>query len=366
MEGAVLKKRFDEIFDSSRYTKAVDSMRKKEKLYVSQAKDIKADLAGLSSHKHAAQGFQQELENAQEAIEQLDEQKVELAKQMKSTEQDLKKYTDILESMQDVEGQIDEKKNDLHQQEVVVQKQRNMLEQDMTDKPLEKLQEEYNDFDENMQVRIDELEQLEARYQELQADIQKLQDKEKSLAQQATKLDVEKSAHEKRLGDRYKLMEKIAQTHQLEIDITQTQGDQSFIASVNMMSHKGLSQDSVVSVSAEDLASFLDALEKKETELADMVASQKNQNQALEKEYFKALGNLQRDKDAIERDIQRISEEKQQHQAELNELSELAKKPGVSRLRKSDVRCRLICGYIVNHFFRLKNQERGLMSVVSA
>ena len=74
MEGAVLKKRFYEIFDSSRYTKAVDSMRKKEKLYVSQAKDIKADLAGLSSHKHAAQGFQQDLENAQEAFEQLDEQ----------------------------------------------------------------------------------------------------------------------------------------------------------------------------------------------------------------------------------------------------------------------------------------------------
>lgn len=59
MEGAVLKKRFDEIFDSTKYTKALKMFRDTEKEYLMKAKDLKAETSSLASHRHAATGFKQ-------------------------------------------------------------------------------------------------------------------------------------------------------------------------------------------------------------------------------------------------------------------------------------------------------------------
>ena len=50
-EGAVLKKRFDDIFDSARYTKALDVLNKQKKGLASKAKDISGDLKGLHADK---------------------------------------------------------------------------------------------------------------------------------------------------------------------------------------------------------------------------------------------------------------------------------------------------------------------------
>ena len=86
-EGAILKKRFDDIFDSTRYTKAIDVFRKTEKELTSKAKDLKADLAGLQSHKHAAQGLRKDMENQQETLDMLDDQKKQLTDSIKAAEQ---------------------------------------------------------------------------------------------------------------------------------------------------------------------------------------------------------------------------------------------------------------------------------------
>jgi len=61
-EGAELKKRFDDIFDSTRFAKALDAIKTERKTYASLAKDLKAELEGLNSHKFAACGFREELE----------------------------------------------------------------------------------------------------------------------------------------------------------------------------------------------------------------------------------------------------------------------------------------------------------------
>ena len=52
MEGAVLKKRFDDIFDSTRYAKALDEIKVTRKRYQGSVKDLKADLNLLAGHKH--------------------------------------------------------------------------------------------------------------------------------------------------------------------------------------------------------------------------------------------------------------------------------------------------------------------------
>jgi DNA repair protein RAD50 len=49
-ESAVLKKKFDEIFDSTRYTKALDELKKTKKDVTEQAKSLKVDLAAIQVH----------------------------------------------------------------------------------------------------------------------------------------------------------------------------------------------------------------------------------------------------------------------------------------------------------------------------
>ena len=62
MEGAVLKKRFDDIFDSTRYVKALEELKEQKKKYMAKVKDHKTDLAKLEAHKHASLGLRMDLD----------------------------------------------------------------------------------------------------------------------------------------------------------------------------------------------------------------------------------------------------------------------------------------------------------------
>jgi len=61
-EGAVLKTKFDAIFDSTKYAKALEAIKETKKRYANKVKDLKTDLALLLGHKHAANNFRRELD----------------------------------------------------------------------------------------------------------------------------------------------------------------------------------------------------------------------------------------------------------------------------------------------------------------
>ncbi|CAN0420285.1 unnamed protein product, partial [Laminaria digitata] len=65
-EGAVVKTKFDDIFESARYTKALDAIKKTKQEYAVAVKDLKIDLAGLQERLRAAEGLQGELEASRE------------------------------------------------------------------------------------------------------------------------------------------------------------------------------------------------------------------------------------------------------------------------------------------------------------
>jgi DNA repair protein RAD50 len=46
-EGIILKKKFDDVFESTRYTKALEAIQKSKKEYTSKAKDLKAEVRRL-------------------------------------------------------------------------------------------------------------------------------------------------------------------------------------------------------------------------------------------------------------------------------------------------------------------------------
>lgn len=302
-EGAILKKRFDEIFDSSRYTKAVDVMRKKEKAYAMLAKDIKADLAGLNSHKHAAQGFRNELQAVEEAIEETEEAKVDLQRKIQEAEMAMKEQRAIIGQLDEVDGEINLLEDEARNLQVVVEKQRGMLEQDWTQsKTLEELQQLLDDFDLTMESKNRRLQQLQRQQEKLQRDIDTMRQEEKDLTKLSTQLQVSHEAQEKRLKQRYHIMEHLAQSYGLDLGIlSQQSSDQSFVASINMVSSPTkarLTQDSdedmsiVLTPSKEDVESFMAAVDKKHQQLVSDLAVHREQAKKSESKFFSEIGTL--------------------------------------------------------------------------
>lgn len=68
-EGSVLKTRFDDVFESTRYTKALDALLKTKKELQSKTKDIKIDLAEFGAQLNSAKESKQELDDCEEKIE---------------------------------------------------------------------------------------------------------------------------------------------------------------------------------------------------------------------------------------------------------------------------------------------------------
>lgn len=65
-EGIVLKKRFDDVFESTRYTKALEALSKTKKEVQSKAKDLKGELMEFAAHLQSTQLSKKELESCTE------------------------------------------------------------------------------------------------------------------------------------------------------------------------------------------------------------------------------------------------------------------------------------------------------------
>jgi DNA repair protein RAD50 len=61
-EGAVLKKNFDDIFESTRYSKALEAFMKAKKVYMAKTKDLKCDLVELGAHLQSAKETMKEIQ----------------------------------------------------------------------------------------------------------------------------------------------------------------------------------------------------------------------------------------------------------------------------------------------------------------
>ena len=126
-EGAVLKKRFDDIFDSTRYAKALEAIKTSRKEYASTVKDLKADLEGLKSHKHAAAGFLQELDDCKDKISEFDD---EIQRCNEGMEKEQARASEAMQELNQIarfESEMDAKQQEMDKEEAVLDSQREML-----------------------------------------------------------------------------------------------------------------------------------------------------------------------------------------------------------------------------------------------
>ena len=62
----MLKKRFDDVFESTRYTKALDALSKTKKEVQAKAKDLKGELMEFAAHLQSTVLSKKELESCSE------------------------------------------------------------------------------------------------------------------------------------------------------------------------------------------------------------------------------------------------------------------------------------------------------------
>ena len=289
-KGAILKKKFDEIFDSTRYSKALDSFRKTEKEMLSTVKDLKVDLAGLKSHKYAAETFRKELSEQTEQLETVDEMKRGISSKISKAEEKLKEYEQIISQMGDVENVIESHRNEISQEHMIIKKQKSILEEDLTSThTLPTLKSMLRDFDSKVTSIVDNKESLEKKVLKIQQDIDEMRKEEMRLTSIIGKFAAEKEANEKRLRERFKTMEGLAAKYNINLNLSQlsqgsitSRADDDATQGNEECNDKMADDSSVMTISNSDMKAFFDALEKKETELRSSLKALRERNQSEE------------------------------------------------------------------------------------
>lgn len=305
-ENSALKKRFDEIFDSTRYSKAIGIFKQTEKDMNAKVKDLKAEMAGLKSHQHAAHGFRKELSEANETIEDLDEEKKRIDDEMAALEEQIQTYSDLVANVGMVEAELDAAQQKKQNQLALVTQYRDMLDQDLTGEfSLRDLEKKLREYDAQMSNQKEELLDLQQREKEIINDIEQWRQKESNMNKEKARLEAERETFEKNCRDRYQVMESIAQTY--KVDMSQTGGgvnlsmDGSFAASqVSIGAGNGTQESMALNISTEDMQGFMEVLEKKENELQLLLKETSDRHQAEEDKILKDLAEYNAQRSSIE------------------------------------------------------------------
>lgn len=280
MDSAVLKKRFDDIFDSTRYTKALKNIEEIKKEYRDKVKDLKADVAGLASHKHAANGFRQELESQNDELEKLEEKIQSCRDDITKSEKLIEKHRDIIGKVEELQTDLDEKQNEYDREEAVLESKLAYLEEDLTEThSARELKDMLRDFDEETHKRNDTRDELESRQRKYKEDIDILGREANALMTERGRLAAEKQRYEDLLKQRLIKLEEIAGKWGIELPVTQSQ-TMSFVsqgtAGDNSITN---SQESILNISDSDMKSFLQALQAKEEFLKQGLGEHKARSQ---------------------------------------------------------------------------------------
>eukprot|EP00571_Detonula_confervacea_P010665 CAMPEP_0172307014 /NCGR_PEP_ID=MMETSP1058-20130122/7955_1 /TAXON_ID=83371 /ORGANISM="Detonula confervacea, Strain CCMP 353" /LENGTH=1404 /DNA_ID=CAMNT_0013019073 /DNA_START=130 /DNA_END=4344 /DNA_ORIENTATION=- len=345
-EGAVLKKRFDDIFDSTRYAKALEAIKAERKNYASMVKDLKADLQGLNSHKHAATGFREELEDCKDKISGMDDK-------IKNSNDEIETEMVTVQETQKVLGKIDEfkedldyKRSDMETQEAVYEKQKELLgKDDLTEKHSyqelkDMLRELSDERHGNEATRL--LESKELTLTDIERMVERLRRKTNELNSRKGKLEAEQDAHSNVLRTRFKVMEEVHRKHHVEFDtITQdddddalTQGTTASRMSLSTIFTTTTSNTNVIT--KEDMEAFQQGVDTKNNELRGRFNTAKKDHRKEEDAMQKEILELQAKKAAVDNDRKRNESAKTQAMRELTQISSQMSS-SLSRVRKGDV-----------------------------
>lgn len=370
MEGAVLKKKFDDIFDSTKYTKALDVFSKAKKEYVLKAKDHKVEVAEYKSHRHAAKGFRRELEELNDQIEDLEEQMESGKKELEENEQESKKIEDKLNAVSEIEDKLGAKRNEKQLEVKSMRTQRRMIKEDLTEEMNEdELKAKLASFDSQKESFVDEKRKVEEQERGILQRIEEFRNSQTELQSKIGKLQAERESHGRYLRLRYEKMVEFGKAYGLEDVVTQisqnsqlmsggntqdtsmyshqhTQGDVSTVfgspsrresSSSSQQLRQQLTSASteggvILEISQEDMNEYFKAVGKKEEELQGQISTQRTKMREQDDTLNNELSDLKGKVKAIESNKQRLYKEETTVRQELETIRRQSQK-GTYRIR---------------------------------
>ena len=374
-EGAVLKKRFDDIFDSTRYAKALVAIKDSRKSYFNDMKDMKAELEGLSSHKHAANGFMNELESIRDEISASEDQIQKYEAQKKEEEDKAREASKERSRVQDFEEnvscsyryvceftnamilqhtlilplffspslvkQLNNKQREIEKDDAVMNQVRKSLgNNDMTDthsyEELKQMLRELDDEQHGGQASRD-LAEKEAEERSIESTLERLRRKTNELNSIKGKLDAELDAHNRLLRTRFLLMEEIHRKHKIEMDsFTQDDDDGMTQGTSVTLSTIFTNNTNDCTITAEDMSAFTKALNDRERDIMRRVDEARRRHREDDDTMQKEISDLQAKKSAVEIDKKRNDAAKDEARRELQNISTQSSS-AYNRIKKSDV-----------------------------
>jgi DNA repair protein RAD50 len=279
---------------STRYTKALEAFRKKEKELTSKCKDIKVDLAGLQSTMTAVEGYRRDLREQQDEEERISGEKDEITKQIEEADKEIEYYTGIVLEISKAQSQLQQIQSRANEHKAALDRQQKMVEEDMSTKhTMQDLRSMLDGFDAKVRSQKAGQETLEIEIEDINREIDTLHKSEMDAKLKLGKLESERDAYEYNLKERIRVMETIATAYNVDLqELTQTQNtNASFHGSLHAAS-QSVDTQQLAEISAEDMQSFFRKIETIRGQLTDELSKHKQRVQQEEDQLQKVLIDL--------------------------------------------------------------------------
>ncbi|KAF8836218.1 hypothetical protein BDN67DRAFT_974411 [Paxillus ammoniavirescens] len=213
-EPAALKKKFDDIFEATRYTKALDSIKALRKDRVADLKADKERLESLSKEKAHADKLRARIGEINSAITskqlQYEDCKAHYEELVKNNARFYESATKFRELYVKVEN-LQQKKE--HYQQELSEARESVQETEGSD---EELQARLQNFDENISQQKRNRRRQESERQDLEDELAKARRTHVELVNEQGELAAEAKAHERRLAEREELIREISDKHNIK------------------------------------------------------------------------------------------------------------------------------------------------------
>ncbi|KAK9238321.1 AAA domain-containing protein [Lipomyces kononenkoae] len=212
-EPAVLKKRFDEIFEAMKYTKALDTIKSLRKEFATETRLLQNDVDHLKNDKDRADKIRARADQLKNDIDKTKEEASILGHEMQHVEGQLNALFKSGQEFQKVLSELDQKRAHLTALSDQATELENTIEVlDDSDEVLEKRKAEFAD---HIQTRQRELSELRKAIEKAKQELIHVRSKHSDALVQDGKLNAEAEAHKSSLKKRQDLVKEISDRHNI-------------------------------------------------------------------------------------------------------------------------------------------------------
>ncbi|TRX96456.1 hypothetical protein FHL15_002728 [Xylaria flabelliformis] len=213
-ESGALKKRFDEIFEAMKYTKAIENLKVLRKRQGESLAKLKAREPGEKRDKDLAEKKQARALQLQQEIEDLRQEAMKLDKQMNDAAQKAKERREAANSYLLIVNDLKTKTDELRIRKETLEESKNRMDEELSESD-ERLQDALAQYEDRVARYAQDIEESRVQYKEykdsLDASRQQLSEK---LAEQG-KHQSDKAKYERQLESRVELVQQAAQLHSI-------------------------------------------------------------------------------------------------------------------------------------------------------